>query len=172
MGLLNIFKKKKEEKLPKDQDKVITDKKQKKEREAKIKPAPISEEPKTAVKTDIVKSEDKKVLLKKDKPKIAKRESGDLAKYSRILIKPLVTERSADLGTLNKYVFEVARSANKVEIKKAIKSVYGVEPLSVNIINIAGRAVRYGKTFGRTKSRCKAIVTLKEGDKIEIYHGV
>jgi len=90
----------------------------------------------------------------------------------RVLVKPLVTEKAADMGAHGQYAFVVDTKMNKIEIKKAIRSVYNVEPVAVNIINMIGKSVRYGRSFGRRKNWKKAIVTLKPGDKIEIYEGV
>lgn len=90
----------------------------------------------------------------------------------RILIKPLVTEKAADLSSFSQYVFAVDSKANKIEVKKAIRAIYNVEPVKVNIVNISGKKVRYGRVAGKTKNWKKAVVTLKPGDKIEIYEGV
>lgn len=90
----------------------------------------------------------------------------------RVLIRPVLTERSSDLGMYNQYVFEVSPRTNKIEVKKAIKSLYGIEPVAVNILNQSGKFTQYGRSRGYTKNWKKAIVTLKEGDKIEIYQGV
>jgi len=88
------------------------------------------------------------------------------------LLRPLVTEKGTYLNAQNKYIFEVSPRVNKVEIKKAVTAVYGVSPLKVNIIKKLGKEVRYGKVHGRTKRSKKAIVTLKEGDAIQVYEGV
>jgi large subunit ribosomal protein L23 len=90
----------------------------------------------------------------------------------RILVRPLVTEKASQIGVQNKYIFAVSKDANKIEVKKAIRSVYNVNPLNVRIINVRGRSVRYGRSEGTTKAWKKAIITLKEGDKIEVYEGV
>ncbi|MFA6215031.1 MAG: 50S ribosomal protein L23 [Patescibacteria group bacterium] len=89
-----------------------------------------------------------------------------------ILVKPLVTEKASHLAALNKYVFVVNSKMNKVEIKKAIRTVYKVNPIFVNICNFSGKSIRYGKMTGAKKGWKKAIVTLKPGDKIEVYEGV
>lgn len=88
------------------------------------------------------------------------------------IIKPLVTEKSASLSSMNKYVFVVKASMNKIEIRKAIKDMYGMKPENVRVMNVSGKNVRYGKTKGKTKSWKKAIVSLRQGDKIEVYEGV
>jgi len=134
---------------------------------------------KEEAKTKFLKSKSEEVKIKeevipavekeKSAKKIKKEETGEAY---RILIKPLITEKGANLSSENKYVFEVAPEANKIEIKKAIKNVYGIEPININIINIPGKEVRFGRTKGRTKDRKKAIVTLKKGEKIEVYEGV
>jgi len=90
----------------------------------------------------------------------------------RVLIKPMVTEKGTILAAHNKYIFEVAKSANKIEIKKAIQMVYGVLPVKINIVNLGGKNVRYGKTHGITKDVKKAVVTLKKGESIQVYEGV
>lgn len=89
----------------------------------------------------------------------------------QILIKPIITEKASAIGSLNKYVFAVHPKANKVEIKKEINRMYNVNPKSVNIITMKGKSVRYGRTSGMTKNWKKAVVTLKQGQSIEVYKG-
>lgn len=91
---------------------------------------------------------------------------------SKILVRPLVTEKATNLATDSKYVFVVKGSANKVEVGKAIQSVYGVKPVDINIINMKGKQVSRGRIRGKRKDWKKAIVTLKKGDTIAIYEGV
>ncbi len=88
----------------------------------------------------------------------------------RILVHPLISEKATIAHSENKYIFEVANKANKIEVKKAIEEVYGVVPEAVNMINQVGKSVRSGR--GRTKNFKKAIVTLKKGDSITIYEGI
>lgn len=114
-----------------------------------------------------VKKEAKKEKIQKEEVKKIFKKNPELT--SKILIKPLITEKATNLGMENKYIFEVNQKANKIEVKKAIESLYGVEPIKVNIINMGGKEVRYGKTQGKTKDIKKAIITLKEGDKIDIF---
>jgi len=90
----------------------------------------------------------------------------------KILIKPLVTEKASMIGAENKYVFEVSQGANKIEIFKAVAEVYGIKPVSVNIIKVKGKNVRYGRTRGKKKDWKKAIITLPKGKSIKIYEGV
>ena len=94
-----------------------------------------------------------------------------------ILIKPVVTEQMERLtDKLNQYGFIVDKRANKLQIKKAIEELYGVTVDSVNTMRYAGkvksRYTRTGVLVGRTNSYKKAIVTLKEGDKIDFYSNI
>lgn len=89
-----------------------------------------------------------------------------------ILQEPHITEKATDLAGQGKYVFRVSFSANKVEIKKAVEEFYGVKVKDVNIIHIPGKRRQLGRTKGwrrgLKKGFKKAIVTLQEGEKIEI----
>lgn len=107
---------------------------------------------------------------KEAKSKKVKKDETGLA--FKILLKPLITEKATALVSQNKYAFKVADNSNKVIIAKAIKGLYGVEPIAVNIINERGKRLTYGRTRGKKSNWKKAIVTLKPGDKIEIYEGV
>ena len=73
---------------------------------------------------------------------------------------------------LNKYSFIVRRDSTKGQIKKAILEVYGVNPKSVNMINVSGRWVRFGRSFGRRSDYKKAVVTLPAGKSIAVHEGV
>ena len=95
-----------------------------------------------------------------------------------IIIKPILTEKMADLGErLNRYAFEVNTSANKIQIKNAVESAYGVNVKAVNTMKHGGgkRKMKYtnrGVSFQRTKLIKKAIVTLEEGDTIDFYENI
>ncbi len=127
------------------------------------------EEKKVTTKKESKKSEEKKEKEKSESKKQKKEKYGNAY---RVLIRPLITEKASILGTENKYFFEVARNANKIEITKAIEEVYGIKPVKVNIINMKGKKVRFGRTLGKRKNWKKAIVTLPEGKTIKIYEGV
>jgi len=81
---------------------------------------------------------------------------------------PWVTEKAGDLSALGKYIFVVDRKANKSEVKKAVELIYNVKVENINIISIKGKAKRLGRSLGKTSSFKKAIVTLKQGQKIDI----
>ncbi len=94
-----------------------------------------------------------------------------------ILIRPVVTEKMERLTEkVNQYGFIVDKRANKLQIKKAIEELYGVTVDSVNTMRYAGkvktRYTRTGVLVGRTNSYKKAIVTLKEGEKIDFYSNI
>jgi len=85
-----------------------------------------------------------------------------------LIKKPWVTEKSTDLGKIGKYVLIVKTTANKQEIKKAVKEIYKVDAVAVNIVNRRSKAKRLGQIYGRQSGYKKAIITLKEGQKIDI----
>src|SRR5262245_37070796 len=87
-----------------------------------------------------------------------------------ILRRPLLTEKTTrGIETLNAYVFEVSASANKLIIKKAVEESFGVKVLKVNIRNRKGKFKRTGRSTGFGQDRKEAVVTLKTGDKLDIY---
>ncbi len=90
-----------------------------------------------------------------------------------IILRPIITENSMDGIADKKYTFEVAKDANKVEIKAAVEKLFGVKVAKVNTINVDGKLRRYGRYEGYTASRKKAIVTLTEDSKtIEFFDGM
>ena len=90
-----------------------------------------------------------------------------------VIKKPVITERSMSVIAESKYVFEVATSANKVEIKKAIEEIFGVKVASVNTVKLPGKWKRMGVHTGKTSAKKKAIVTLTADSKpIEIFEGM
>lgn len=91
----------------------------------------------------------------------------------QIVKRPLLTEKSDRLReTNNQYCFEVAVGANKLEVKAAIESLFEVKVSSVRIQNRIGKAKRMGRFTGKRADWKKAIVTLKEGEVIELFEGV
>ena len=80
----------------------------------------------------------------------------------------LRTEKGANMMHFNKYMFWVDKAANKIEIGKAVEAIYKVTVSGVNTIRVKGKPKRVRYTMGRTADWKKAIVTLKEGDKIDV----
>jgi large subunit ribosomal protein L23 len=88
----------------------------------------------------------------------------------QIIIRPVITEKSTDLQSRHgKYVFEVAKKANKIEIRKAVEMVFGVRVADVHTAVVRGDVRRVGRFFGRRPFWKKAIVTLHAGDSIDFY---
>lgn len=106
----------------------------------------------------------KETTVKKDKKGISK-------KTSQVLLRPLVTEKSAQLSDRNVVVFEVSTKATKIEIKQAFKEIYGIVPEHVNTVNIAGKRVHFGAVRGKQKNRKKATITLSKDVKFDIFAG-
>lgn len=89
-----------------------------------------------------------------------------------VLIKPLVSEKSMVLMEENKYSFQVAKAANKIEIKRAVEELFKVKVVNVTTRNYKGKVKRLNRYVGKRPDTKRAIVTLKEGDKIELFSGL
>jgi large subunit ribosomal protein L23 len=138
MALLDIFKKKKK---PKEV---------KKPREFKIEKRP---------KKKIIKE---KAIPEKPTPK-------KISKLAyQVLKEPHVTEKATDLARKNQYIFKVFPQANKTQIKKAIEDLFGVKVIGVKILKVPAKRRRLGRIEGWRKGYKKAIVKIKEGQKIEV----
>ncbi len=88
---------------------------------------------------------------------------------NKLLVKkPIITEKVTMLSHLGKYSFLVEQSANKNEVKKVIEAIYKVKVNNVNIINVKPKKRRLGKTLGVKPGYKKAVVTLQEGQKLDI----
>jgi large subunit ribosomal protein L23 len=88
---------------------------------------------------------------------------------TRVIVRPVVTEKSTDLRESDKYVFEVASDANKNEIKQAVERFSGVKVHDVRTMNVKGKPKRLGRHMGRRKDWKKAIITVQSGDKIDLF---
>ena len=89
-----------------------------------------------------------------------------------VLLRPLITEKNTILQEDNKYVFEVAPQANKLQIKEAVEEAFNVTVTSVRVMRVTGKYRRLGKFTMRKAPSKKAVVALKAGDKIQIFEGV
>lgn len=93
-----------------------------------------------------------------------------MAHITDVLKKPVLTERSLTLqAEENKYTFDVELDANKIEIKHAVEKMFNVKVVNVNTMRVKPKAKRVGKYVGKTNRRKKAIVTLAEGDSINLF---
>ncbi len=90
-----------------------------------------------------------------------------------VIKKPLITEKSTIArDDANKYVFEVDRRANKIEIEKAVEKLFKVKVMNVRTMNMEGKKKRVGKVMGRKSDWKKAVVTLAPGQSIEVFEKV
>jgi large subunit ribosomal protein L23 len=144
MALLDIFKNKNTEEKKEKKDRV-----QKEKKIQAVKP----------------KKTEKKEEVKIEPRKSRKKTPG---RAYHVLQHPHITEKATVLTEENKYVFEVWPRANKSEIAKTVEEVYGVDVTGVRIINMKGKQKRMGKTLGWKKGYKKAIIEIKEGQKIEV----
>jgi large subunit ribosomal protein L23 len=91
----------------------------------------------------------------------------------QVILKPLLSEKGTRLKEEgNQYLFRVAKTANKVEIKRAIEQLFKVSVLEVRTAHVRGKVKRLGRFEGRQPDWKKAVATLKPGESIELYEGV
>ncbi|MEW6375149.1 MAG: 50S ribosomal protein L23 [Thermodesulfobacteriota bacterium] len=90
----------------------------------------------------------------------------------KIIRRPLITEKSTRQKDENhQYAFEVHRDANKIEIQSAVERLFKVKVLQVRTSNVLGKEKRLGRRYGKRPDWKKAIITLKEGDRIDFFEG-
>lgn len=90
-----------------------------------------------------------------------------------IIQKALITEKGTELRELrNQYHFQVARDANKIEIKRAVETIFSVKVAEVRTLQVHGKVKRQGRWSGRRSDWKKAIVTLKPDQKIELFEQI
>src|SRR5688572_29963290 len=94
-----------------------------------------------------------------------------------ILVRPIISEKNTMLNEGSQYIFEVAEPANKIMVRQAVEQLFKVTVTAVNVLHVRGKqrrtATRGGRgSVGMTRSWKKAIVTLKPGDRIELFQGV
>ncbi len=86
-----------------------------------------------------------------------------------IIIRPIVSEKSFEMIEDNRYTFEVAKSATKPQIARAIEEIFSVRVSKVNTMNVNGKPRRLRNATGKTRNWKKAVVTLRAGDSIDLY---
>lgn len=151
MSLLDFLKRKKDNKKAKESS--VAEKKPKRKFE-KVSDAPVAPvtEKKSQTQEGVFKKSAKKVL-----------------DFSYDVVKePHISEKATNFSEKSQYIFKVLQGYNKKEVKKAVEGVYGVDVLSVNIIKIPAKKRRIGRIQGYKKGYAKAVVKIKEGQKIEI----
>ncbi|MDR1794337.1 MAG: 50S ribosomal protein L23 [Erysipelotrichaceae bacterium] len=93
-----------------------------------------------------------------------------MSKAESVIIRPIITEKTTRITAATKAVtFEVARTANKVEIRQAVEELFKVKVAKVNVVNVHSKPKRMGKYEGMTRAIRKAVVTLKEGYEIDVF---
>lgn len=145
----------------------IFDRFRKKPKEEKVKKPAEKEErkPERVLSEKEIKPEKAPGPTEEKERKMAKDTTGLAFK---VLKSPHITERATDLTGQRKYVFKVFPQANKIEVKKAIEGLYAVDVTKVAIVNTPSKSRRYGRTTGTKPGFKKAIITLKEGQKIDL----
>lgn len=86
-----------------------------------------------------------------------------------IILKPVISEKTTELMGINKYVFRVSMKANKLMVAHAVKELFGVDPEKVNVMTVRGKNRRLRYRVGKRSAWKKAVVTLKPGQKIELF---
>lgn len=112
--------------------------------------------------------EPKKEIKKEAEKEVKKRKKTDFKLSWKVLKEPHISEKATDLTKENKYIFRIFPDINKKEIKKSVEDLYGVDVLDVKIINLPRKQKRRGRVTGWRKGYKKAVVKLKEGQKIEL----
>lgn len=174
MAFLKFFKgektklQKKSEKEGKRKSRKKTEEKKPREKPGKKKAAPLKvEEPQEPKEEKRV--EKKKLEKESDKEKTTAKPPKGKAKIAhRVLLSPQITEKATDLQNKNQYIFKVAEKANKLAVREAIKEIYGVDVLKVRMINVKSKRRRLGRSTGFRGGYKKAIVSLKQGQSIEV----
>ncbi len=141
----------------------------------KTKAADIAEaaaRPATAAQEAVVKESKQKAPRAKAEETPVRKASAMSSLAAHTILRPLATEKSAQLAERGVYVFLVAKDANRVAVRQAVRELYKVTPVKVNIIRVRGTAKRFGRTVGRTQDVKKALVTLPQGSHIDVFESV
>jgi len=91
-----------------------------------------------------------------------------MADARSVVIRPIASEKAYEMASFNRYTFEVAKTASKPQIAAAVSEIFGVTVIDVNTMNVSGKPRRLRNRKGVTRTWKKAVVTLKEGDSIEL----
>ncbi|NLY31066.1 MAG: 50S ribosomal protein L23 [Firmicutes bacterium] len=95
-----------------------------------------------------------------------------MADLRSIIRRPIISERTMDLLAENKYTFEVDLKATKPQIREAVEQIFNVDVEKVNTMRVRGKKRRMGRSEGKRPDWKKAIVTVKEGQRIELFEGL
>ena len=139
----------------------------KKKKKEEVKKRVEGEGEKVKVREEL-KSKKEEVSVPQEKAELTKGMKREIKVAPLALKTPHITEKAVDLAEKNQYIFKVFKRANKEDLKKAIKEVYGVDVLKVRIINVPAKKKRLGRTSGWQSGYKKAMVAIKKGQIIEI----
>ena len=92
--------------------------------------------------------------------------------HTEVIIRPVVSEKTYVLSAANRYTFRVHPDAHKTQIRQAVESLFAVHVVQVRTMSVKSKPKRRGVTSGRTRTWKKAIVKLREGEEIPIFHGL
>jgi large subunit ribosomal protein L23 len=92
--------------------------------------------------------------------------------YEKVLIEPVLSEKTNEMREEGKYTFKVDPSATKIQVKEAVRKLFKVNPISCTIMVVGGKPKRRGRDSGYTSTWKKAIVRLPAGEKISLFEGV
>ena len=92
--------------------------------------------------------------------------------HSQVIIRPVVSEKSYVLATIDKYVFRVHPDAHKTQIRQAVEALFDVTVVEVRTMSVKSKPKRRGLVSGRTRSWKKAVVQVRAGDSIPIFQGL
>jgi len=128
---------------------------------------------KTADDQKSVKKTTKKTVAKKTETKVEKKAVRMISKKATsTIISPIVSEKTAQLSDANILTFKVAPGANRIEVRNAFRELYKVTPIRVNMINVRGKAVTFGRMSGKRQDYKKALISLAKGTKVDIFEGI
>lgn len=116
--------------------------------------------------------EEKKVEKTKSKKSEAVVIANNAETACNVLVEPWITEKTHGAAADGKYTFKVAGNATKKQVKKAIEGIYNVHVEKISAVNLQAKRKAYGRYMGRKPAIKKATVTLKKGDKIELFKAV
>ena len=121
---------------------------------------------------DKEKKQEKKEVKKPAKKEVKPLGTKNAKTAYDTLLEPWITEKTHSMMSSNKYVFKVARTATKSQVKNAVEGLYEVSVIKMAVVNISDKVKHFGRKIGRQAGFKKAIVTLKKGDTIELFGGV
>lgn len=119
----------------------------------------------------LLKQTTKKASAKKADA-VAETSTKTVSAFVGTILRPHVTEKAATLAAQGVYVFVVHPKATRVEIGMAFKALYGVQSISVRVVNMDGKRVRFGRFYGRRSDWKKAMVAVPKGTTVDIHQGV